>query len=310
MFRVLTVLFLAVLSVPLNAQEKEKFVAVCSTTQIADFTRQIVGDRWNVFSVLGEGADPHTHEVSTADINLVSKADLCLENGWELEHGNWMNTMAKNAGKPIVTCVSADKIKPREIGVKGQSIKDPHAWFTPRNATVYVRKILGGLTKIDPANKVEYEARAGLYIAQLAALDKWIERQLNSIPRNKRVLITNHDAFGYFCDRYGFKAFSPQGWSTGAEIGAGSSTQRRKEVIDSIRKFGVKTIFVETSIGKERDMEQIAKDASVVIGSTLYSDSMGAPGTAGATYIGMMRENVIAIVDGLGTIETTSQNVK
>ena len=219
-----------------------------------------------------------------------------------------MNTLAKNSGKPIVTCVTAERIKPREIGDDAKKIKDPHAWFTPRNATVYVRRILAGVVKIDPEHKLEYEARAGLYISQLAALDKWIERQVNSIPKNRRVLITNHDAFGYFCDRYGFKSFSPQGWSTGAEFGAGTSTKRRKEVIDSIRKFGVKTIFVETSIGKERDMEQIAKEAGVEIGAALYSDSMGGPGTAGETYIGMMRENVVAIVGGLHISDTASQN--
>ncbi len=278
-------------------EKAKKFVSVCQTTQVADFTRQVVGDRWEVFSILGEGADPHTHEVSTADTAMVSKADLCLQNGWNLEHGNWMGVLAKNANKPIVTCVDGIK-KFRTVSDSGKPVKDPHAWFSPINATVYVRNVLRGVSQIDPENAAEYRARAELYVSQLGALKSWIDRQVNSIPANKRVLITNHDAFGYFCDLYKFKSFAPTGWSTN-EVGGGTSTSRRKEVIDSIRKFGVRTIFVESTIDKEREMKQIAKEAGVELGPAIYSDAMGGAGSAGETYIGMMRENVLTIVKGL-----------
>jgi len=112
------------------------------------------------------------------------------------------------------------------------------------------------------------------------------------------VLVTSHDAFNYFCDAYGFTASAPVGWSTGSEIGGGLTPERRKKVVESIRDAGVKAIFVETSVNPKL-IREIAEEAGVTIGGELYSDSMGAPGTGGETYIGMMRENVLTITGAL-----------
>jgi manganese/iron transport system substrate-binding protein len=276
-----------------NAQSKK--LAVCSTTQIADFTRQIVGDRWEVTSVLGHGQDPHTYETKTKDANLVARADLCLDNGWHLEGKDWMRRLADDAGKTIVSCVTG--VKPYELEEKGGKVEDPHAWFTPSNAAQYVRNILSAVSKLDAANQGEYEMRAELYLRQLRALDLWITKQVSQVPKQKRILVTSHDAFNYFCNAYGFRAAAPLGWST-KDFGGGLKAERRQEVIESIRSFGVKAIFVETSVSPEL-IEQIANDAGVEIGGELYSDSMGAMGTAGETYIGMMRENVLTIVKAM-----------
>ncbi|MEQ8785295.1 MAG: zinc ABC transporter substrate-binding protein [Pirellulaceae bacterium] len=279
------------------AQESEsKPLIVASTTQVADFARQIVGDRWEVVSILAPGTDPHVYEIEPTDTRLVARADLCLENGWHLEGKDWMKTLASNAGKKLITCVEG--VEPIELADSGQTFEDPHAWFSPRNAAIYVRNILRAVIEADPAHETEYRARADLYLSQLRTLHLWAQNELNAIPADKRILVTSHDAFNYFCREYGFKSAAPAGWSTSDEIGAGVTTERRLLAVDSIRKFGVKAIFVETSVNPAM-IREIAKDAGVKIGGQLYSDSMGAPGTAGETYLGMLRENILTIVHAL-----------
>jgi manganese/iron transport system substrate-binding protein len=280
-----------------NAQEaSSRPLLVCSTTQVADFARQIVGDRWQVQSILAPGQDPHLYEIKPGDANLVARATLCAENGWHLEGKDWMATLAKGASKPLVTCVVG--LKPLQLATGEEPVKDPHSWFTPANATVYVRNLLQGICQIDPQHRREYEARAELYVNELRTLHVWIQKQVNAIPIERRILVTSHDAFNYFCHEYSFKSAAPAGWSTGAEIGGGVTPERRNEAVESIRQHGVKAIFVETSVNPEL-LRQIADDAGVKIGGTLYSDSMGTVGSAGETYLGMMRENVLTIAEAL-----------
>jgi len=273
---------------------------VCSTTQIADFARQVVADRWQVRCVLAPGQDPHLYHVTPNDVRLVANADLCMENGLHLEGSEWMRNLALDAGKPLVTC--AQGVHLLQIAPEGAaatvSVPDPHAWFDPQNAAVYVRNILRAVERIDPDRRNEYRARAELYLAQLRALDAWILRQCNAIPRERRILVTSHDAFGYFCQRYGFQSAAPTGWSTGQEIGAGITPARRRAAVQSIQEYGVKAIFVETSVNPKL-IREIAAEAGAKVGGALYSDSMGPPASAGETYLGMMRENVITIIESL-----------
>jgi manganese/iron transport system substrate-binding protein len=230
------------------------------------------------------------------DARLVLKADLCLQNGLNLEGKNWMQTLAKDAGKPIVTCSDGvDPIVLDEVGVK---VEDPHAWFSPRNAAVYVNNIIKAVSVIDPTKARWYAARGKLYLQQLRVLDSWIREQAHAIPVQSRILVTSHDAFNYFAKEFVFKNRAPVGWSTGAELGAGMTPDRRKQVIDSIKNFGVKAIFVETSVNPKL-IREIATEAGVKIGGQLYSDSMGEAGSAGETYIGMMRENTLTIIRAL-----------
>jgi manganese/iron transport system substrate-binding protein len=235
-------------------------------------------------------------------VQIVLGADLCIENGLHLEGKSWMATLAKDANKPIVT--ATDGIDLLTVNEGGEQIADPHAWFSPRNAAVYVNNIVRGLSQIDPANKAEYEARATLFLQQLRVLDSWVREQINKIPADRRILVTTHDAFNYFCSEFklnannNFLSIAPVGWSTGAEVGAGITPERRRKVVQSIKEAGTPAIFVETTINPKQ-IREIAKETGVKIGGSLYSDSMGPEGSAGETYIGMMRENVLLIVNAL-----------
>jgi len=278
------------------AQESKKLVIVCSTTQVADFTRQIVGDRCVVRSILTFEEDPHLRQIKPGDNKIIAAADLCLENGWHLEGKDWMRSLAEQGGKQLVSCVEG--VTPLQLEADGKPFRDPHAWFSPKNASVYVRNILKAVCQLDPDHQDEYRARADLYLAELRTLHFWILKQCNSVPADQRVLVTSHDAFNYFCRAYGFKSAAPVGWSTGKDAGGDVTPARRRATIDSIKSFGVKAIFVETSVNQQL-IRTIARDSGVVIGGELYSDAMGAQGSAGETYIGMMRENVLAITSAL-----------
>jgi manganese/iron transport system substrate-binding protein len=270
---------------------------VCSTTQAADMTRRVTGDRCEVICLLGPGVNPHVYQPVPGDSRLVESADLCVQNGLHLEGKNWMATLARdNGNKPLVTCT--DGVQPLDLVYEGEPVKDPHAWFDPRNAAIYVNNILRGLVEMDPPGRDGYRARADLYLQQLRVLDAWMQKQFNMIPAQQRILVTSHDAFNYLAARYGFKVRSPVGWSTGTEIGGGMTPERRRRVVDSIRDFRVPAIFVETSVNPKL-IRQIAEEAGARIGGALYSDAMGGEGTAGETYIGMMRENTLTIVEAL-----------
>lgn len=293
MFSIRILIIIIMLSASVSYAE---ITVVTSTTQIFDLTKSISGDDAEIISILAAGQDPHTYQPVPRDIETVQNADLVIENGLHLEGKNWMKTLADDAGKTLVTATNG--IKPLVMEQEGTKINDPHAWFTPKNAAVYVNNITKALAEIDPANKENYISRAKLLLAHLKALDGWIRSEVSAIPPEKRVLVTNHDAFQYFAKEYGFTNTAPIGWSTGSEVGGGVTPKRREEVVNSIREMNVRSIFFETTINPKL-IREIARDAGVEIGGALYSDSMGDKDTPGETYIGMMRENVIKIVRGL-----------
>lgn len=301
-FLVLSFVSFFLFSNSIGAARSKKPVIVSSTTQIADFARQVVGDQAVVKSILAPGADPHTYNVTPDDVQIVLGADLCIENGLHLEGKNWMATLAKDAQKPLVT--ATEGIQVLSISEGGQSLPDPHAWFSLKNVAVYINNITRAVIELDPAYKAHYQARAKLYLQQLRVLDAWIRAQLNAIPPQRRILVTTHDAFNYFCREYRFNenndflSIAPVGWSTGAEVGAGITPERRRKVVDSIKASGAPAIFVETTINPKQ-IRQIARETGVKIGGELYSDSMGPEDSAGETYIGMMRENTLLIVNAL-----------
>lgn len=277
-------------------QSGKRKLILTSTTQLADFVKEVVGDRCEVACVLAPGADPHTYMPTPHDARLALKADLCIQNGLNLEGKNWMATLAKDAGKTVVT--ATDGVQPIQLDEHGAKVSDPHAWFSPRNAAIYVNNIVDAVSHLDPQGTEQYRARAKLYLQQLRVLDSWAREQFNPIPPAQRILVTSHDAFNYFARDYGFKNEAPVGWSTGSETGGGITPDRFKNVLESIKKQGIKAVFVENTVNPKL-IRELARQAGVKIGGKLYSDSMGPAGSAAETYIGMMRENVLTIANAL-----------
>jgi len=299
-------LLAVVLALPLPslaaAEGENAPLVVCSTTQVADMARNVAGDDLDVRCILAPGADPHTYMPTPDDSRLVARAALCLQNGLHLEGSNWMANLAKDAGRPVVTCAAG--VRPLEMDYDGRQVPDPHAWFSPKNAAIYVNNITAAFMELLPDKAWKFKARARLYLQQLRVLDAWIRQETGAIAPRQRILVTSHDAFNYFCREYvfnpnnGYMSLAPVGWSTGSEVGAGMTPERRKQVVRSIREAGARAVFVESSVNPKL-IRQIAQEAGVGIGGELYSDSMGPQGSAGETYIGMMRENVLTIVGAL-----------
>jgi len=277
-------------------QSGKRKLILTSTTQLADFVKQVVGDRFEVACVLAPGADPHTYMPTPHDARLAQRADLCIQNGLNLEGKNWMATLAKDAGKTAVT--ATEGVQPIQLDEDGAKVSDPHAWFSPKNAAIYVNNIVDAVSKLDPQGAEQYRARAKLYLQQLRVLDSWAREQFNPIPPGQRILVTSHDAFNYFAREYGFKNEAPVGWSTGSETGGGITPERFKNVLASIKKQGIKAVFVENTVNPKL-IRELARQAGLKIGGKLYSDSMGPAGSAAETYIGMMRENVLTIANAL-----------
>ena len=274
-------------------------VSVCATTgMVADLARGVGGDAVAVHALMGPGVDPHLYKATASDLVRLQRADLILYNGLHLE-GRMQETFERLARSGRrVRAVTEGLARERLIRTGAEGLHDPHVWFDVRlwaDCTDGVARELSGLR---PESTEGFRTRAAAVKDRLAELDRWARGRVVAVPASRRILVTSHDAFAYFCRAYGLRSAAPTGWSTGEEIGGGATPERRRETVASIRRFGVKAIFVETSVNPKA-VRAIAADAGVRIGGELYSDSMGPPGSAGETYLGMMRENIVTIVESL-----------
>jgi ABC-type Zn uptake system ZnuABC Zn-binding protein ZnuA len=264
---------------------------VATTTMIADLARQIGGHRVNVKGIMAPGGDPHVYKPVPGDASAIAEADAVLVNGLRLEH--WVDDLIANAGaKDKVTVVTAGV--PYRASPFDKEVPDPHFWFDVqrwRKAAVNVRQ---ALIKADPQGADTFTRNAGLYDAQLASLDGWVRERVAQVPVGRRKLVTSHDAFAYFGEAYGFTVVPVQGISTDAE----ASTRDVVRVVELVKGAGVPALFVETSVNPEL-IEQVANETGTRVGGALYSDSTGPLDQSGGTYIGMVRDNVSLIVEGL-----------
>jgi len=288
-----TLLFILVLCTGVRAQNEEdaRPLVVCSASIFADMTVVISGDLVRVESVVPIGGDPHIYEPTPDDVRLVSQADLVLINGLTFE--GWMNELIANSGTRAKTVTITEGIGTIESEEYANS-SDPHAWMTAANGVRYAENVRDALIELDPFNKEVYEFNAGLYIQQLQDLDAEIFRQIESIPADRRILITSHDAFRYFGRHYGIQVEAALGTSTDAEV----RTDDVNRLTNIIRDSGVPAIFVETTINPKL-IRQIATDNEVIIGGNLYADSLGEPDSPAGTYVGMLKYNVSTIVAAL-----------
>ncbi|HZB47595.1 MAG TPA: metal ABC transporter substrate-binding protein [Mycobacteriales bacterium] len=279
-----------------GAADSRALRVVATTPVVADFVRTVGADRVAVTQVLKPGVDPHDYEPSPADLQAIADADVVVENGVGLEA--WLADTVAAAGfsGPVVDSSEDVTLRPGEE----DGGEDPHVWHDPRNATLMVRTIADALAAADPSGAGTYERNAADYTAKLAALDKATAAKIASVPAAQRKLVTNHDAFGYYCARYGLTfvgAIIPS-FDTSAEL----SGRQLSDLVTKIRATGVKAVFSEASL-PPRTAETVAREAGVtVVGGeeALYADGLGPEGSPGGTYLRAEQHNTDTIVKALG----------
>lgn len=269
---------------------------VATTPQVADFVRVVGGDAVRVHQVLRSGVDPHEFEPSPADQEAIRSSRAIFENGLGLE--GWVEGAVKSAGATAPVIDTSQGATLRKASEEG-SETDPHIWHDPANAKVMVANVAKGLVAAVPEKAADISARAGAYSAGIDALDTDVRRQIDTIPLAQRKLVTNHDALGYFTDRYGITLIGSviPSFDSQAEL----SSSQLSTLVSTIKAQGVKAIFAESSL-PAKTAETVAKDAGVKIVSgddALYADSLGPPGSAGDTYIKMVRHNTRTLVVNL-----------
>ena len=278
---------------------KRKLTIVTTTGMIGDAVKNIVGNSAEVISLMGPGVDPHLYKVTQSDIKKLLNADVIFYNGLHLEGkmGEVLDQMAER--KPVIAIYKGLSEVQLRATSEFQGNYDPHIWFSVQIWTDVVRFIGECLAEIDKVHASFYKANTVQHVEELTLLHAWTSEQINTIPKKQRVLITAHDAFGYFGREYGVEVKGLQGLSTAAEYGL-------KDVItmvDFITDNKIKAVFVESSVS-DRSINAVLegckdKGHDLVIGGTLFSDAMGAKNKPEGTYIGMVKYNVSTIVDAL-----------
>jgi manganese/iron transport system substrate-binding protein len=268
---------------------------VTTSTILTDWTSQVGGEEIDLVGILSPGEDPHIYEPVPADSRAFEEADLVFYNGYNLEPGliRMMNASAQNAQRVAV----GEVVPPLQLEEEGQTVPDPHVWGSAENAILMVQVIRDELITLAPSEEATFTANADRLIAELEQLHTWIQRQTDTIPPDQRLLVTTHDAFQYYTDAYGLTV---AGTLIGISTEEQPSAQTIQQLVETIRGFNVPAIFAETTINPQL-ITTVAEEAGVELApQELYSDSIGAPGSDGDTYIRMMESNTRAIVENLG----------
>jgi zinc/manganese transport system substrate-binding protein len=269
--------------------------AVATFSILGDMVSQIGADRVVLSVLVGPNGDAHTYQPTPADARALSRADLLFENGLGFEA--WIDKLYQASDSKAVRIVASAGVKPRTLSAGGHEETDPHCWQNPRNAILMAQNIAAALAKADPAGAAFYQQHATAYIAQLQGLDDYIASQVQTLPPQRRVLVTSHDALGYFADRYGFKVIGSALASVTTEA-ADPSARQMAAVIEEIRAAHVPAVFTE-NMENPKLLAQIAGEAHVHVDTSLYTDALGPSATRGQTYLGMMRYNIDTIVGAL-----------
>ena len=310
---------------PQAAAQAEPLQVVASFSIIGDFARNVGGDRVQVQTLVPVNGDAHVYEPKPTDVVAFKKADLILENG--LQFDPFMQRLAKasETKAPLITLTQGvTPLKNTEDGHDHEGHDhdhghaghdhdhdhdhaahdgkepaghhdhgeyDPHAWQSVPNAEIYVKNTADALCKVDAAGCETYKANAGAYTAKLQALDKDIRKRIDALPKDRRNVITSHDAFGYLGSTYGLTFLAPEGTSSDTEASAADVAA----IIRQVREDKGAAIFME-NISNPALIKQIAKEGGVAVGGKLYSDALSGPDEPAATYLGMMQYNVDTIV--------------
>jgi zinc/manganese transport system substrate-binding protein len=276
----------------LTAARPGTITVVATTTQMQDLVRNVGGSHVTMVGILKPNVDPHDFEPSPATAVALSGASLVVESGVGLD--TWADALIAGSGSSIPTFVASDGL-PLRAGDSSEPAGDPHWWHDPtlfeRAATSLGERLAG----LDPAHAASYHANAARYVRAIERMDAANKRLIATVPRAQRLLVTNHDAFAYFASHYGIRVVGSviPSLSTASE----PSANQVAALIRKIRAQHVHAVFTESSLNPSLE-EQIAHEADVQVYANLYGDTLGPAGSPGATYIGMERWNMRAMVAG------------
>jgi manganese/iron transport system substrate-binding protein len=294
---ILSCLFLGLVACnpSVNTTDNQKPKVISTSTIIADLTARVGGEEIDHQDILKPGDDPHVYEPVPADSVALEKADLILYNGYNLEPG--LIKMINSTGIKAKKVAVGEAIKPLQLEKEGQKVPDPHVWGSAKNGIIMVEKIRDQLIELSPEDKEIFTQNAAQLIAELENLDRWIAAAIETIPPSQRQLVTTHDAFQYYAHAYGLKV---AGTLIGISTEEQPSAQTVKNLADAIKNLRVAAIFAETTINPAL-ITTVAEEAGVKLApQQLYSDSIGAVGTGGDSYVKMLKENTRSIVESLG----------
>lgn len=281
-------------------------LAVASlSTVLSDVARNVGGKEVTIAEIVKPGIDPHDFQPSPGDIKALSKAKVVLASGLGFE--SYLDKLRASVGNGPVFVVVGEKITPIMVEEdvhdhdheghdhshgKGGKVADPHWWHSIANVKIATRAIRDAFSAADPENQAVFESNAKKYLAQLDELSKWTKIQVARLPKNRRILVTSHDALGYFARDYGFEIHPVEGVSTSDQ----PSSKRVRELIQEIKSEGVKAIFAE-NIENPKVLGEITKETGAISGGTLYADGLGT--NEANTYETMIRHNVETIIKAL-----------
>ena len=283
------------------AKAAERIKVVASFSVIGDMVTNVAGDRVDLITLVGPGGDTELFKPSMADAKSVAEAKIVFVNDLNDEFEPWLEPLLKQvkfSGTKIVvsrgakTFTSNEERAPRSKSAEEEI--DQHAWLDPKNGVIYVRNIVAALAKSDPANAVEYRARAAAYITDLQALDAWAKAEIAALPLAKRRVLASHDSLQYLAKAYGITLLSINGWTNNSEPSAADLARLAQQ----IRRENIHALFLD-SITDPRAMQQIAKETGASIGGTLYGDALSKPGEEADTYLKMLRHDVATLKAGM-----------
>ena len=284
---VLLVGAIALAAAPLHAEERLNVVA--SFSILADFVKNVGGDRVHVTSLVGPNGDIHVFAPAPQDAKTIAAAQLVVINGLGLE--GWLPRLLQSSGSKAVIVTASKGIDPLKLG----SEADPHAWQSVANAKIYVANVRDALVQFDAADADYFRQNAERYLAELDALDREVRDEVARIPPERRKVISTHRAFGYFEKTYGIAFIAPLGVSTETE----PSARDVAAIIAQVRKDKIPAVFLE-NISDDRLVRRIAEETGAKLGGTLFSDSLTDEKGPAPTYIALVRHNIKALTSALG----------
>ena len=297
--RILILLGLLVVQFQLTAQEKIKVISTVSI--IADIASNIVGETADIETIVPIGGDPHVYEATARDARLAQSGDIFFINGLNFE--GWIEELITNSGSVAPSYIITEGVNAIGSSTYENSF-DPHAWMDVSNVFIYARNIKDAMVKHFPKHKDIYEENYATYLVKLKELHKYVQTEINSIPKQQRILVTSHDAFAYYGKQYGIDVEAIIGISTEAE--ARSSDVLRVSKVINERK--VPAIFIESTINPKM-IKRLADDNGVPVGGELHADSLGDPQSKAGTYIGMIKSNTDIIVNALSKNKTATTKI-